>query len=173
LTQFLIGATVKRVRTLKQNRRQFLIQNIGLIVTTPWVLALSRCDKSTSTLGKKDQAFSVANQPSNSYGFDMTTFPALATPGGFIQFGVHATSGYKTVSIVRFDASTLFTVLMVCPYSNCQLMMYNSTGSGGYSCPCDGSIFDVDGSVRLGPSTVPLTTYTTSVVGNLVVVVIP
>ena len=154
------------------DRRSFLLRGLAVISWAPFVLANSRCDKSTSTIGKKSQGVVIANQPTNTYVFDFATYPALATPGGFIQVGVNATSGYKTISIVRADSTHLYTVLMICPYSHCNLAIYGTTGQSGYYCPCDGSVFEADGSVRIGPSTVPLNSYTTNLVGASAVVTI-
>lgn len=123
-------------------------------------------------MAKNGDVYPIANQVSGNYVFDLAVYPALVTPGGYIQVGVNATSGYKTISIVRVDAATLVTVLMICPYSTCQLGMYNTTPSGGYYCFCDGSTFNADGSVRVGPATVPLTTYVTNLVGSTVTVAI-
>lgn len=58
-----------------------------------------------------------------------------------------------------------------CSYDGCNVE-YQVSYDRLY-CPCDGSLFDIDGSVMMGPATVPLYQYATSMVGTLLHVYTP
>lgn len=87
--------------------------------------------------------------------------PASAFPEGTRLFApnvpaliIHDAGGYKALSLV-------------CPHLGCTV----NVTSEGFSCPCHGSRFFPDGSLRNGPASHPLTSLTVEVneSGNLIV----
>jgi cytochrome b6-f complex iron-sulfur subunit len=62
----------------------------------------------------------------------------------------------------------LIAVNPTCTHAGCTVAWQAKAKQ--FSCPCHGSLFAVDGKVQKGPATKPLTTYTTKIEGNSVLV---
>ncbi len=143
-----------------KTRREFLSTSLVLSLFGPFLLASSKCDNTKSSLSLKDQGFVFANEPTNVYLFSFSDFPDLMRIGGSARFAVNATSGIKTISIVRLNSTQAFTALNVCPQSGCELGAFNSRGIG-YSCDCDIATFDATGAVLYGAQSLNLTMFPT------------
>jgi cytochrome b6-f complex iron-sulfur subunit len=84
--------------------------------------------------------------------------PEPTAPSQFdIGPAAHYPSGSRTLlpqaSAVLISAKAGFVVLsLVCPHLGCIV----EPSEGGYACPCHGSRFNADGSIRNGPASQPM-----------------
>ncbi len=93
--------------------------------------------------------------------FKFSDYPALKNAGGSAHVSIKAASGTKDVYITRVSTSSVVTVSTVCTHLGCTIGGYDS-GTGKYTCPCHGSVFNSDGSVSNGPASKALTTFSST-----------
>jgi Rieske Fe-S protein len=85
----------------------------------------------------------------------LADYPELASPGGFI---VGQPDGLADSLIVyRVDATRVVALSSVCTHLNCDVEVASSRTQ--LECPCHGSVYDLDGTVRTGPAKRNLTAY--------------
>ena len=99
--------------------------------------------------------------------FTIDQLPALAQVGGSVT-GHSAGVPFPRV-VLRAGASQMLAFDARCPHLGCAV----SGAQKLFICPCHGSLFDLDGSVKLGPSERPLTPLAVTFDGTRVVVKVP
>ena len=112
--------------------------------------SLAGCEK--DTLKSLDQHFS----------FDVASEAILAVEGGSVVSTVESLNGGRPVIIIR-STENKFTVLSsICTHQGCQVLLPQSADAD-ILCPCHGSKYSqTDGSVKEGPATDALTSFTTT-----------
>lgn len=73
-----------------------------------------------------------------------------------------------SVLVVRTTANDLSAVNPTCTHAGCVVQWQGAKKN--FTCPCHGSVFDVDGKVLQGPAAKPLKTYQAKIEGNSVLV---
>ena len=129
-----MSATPSNVKTL--SRRKFL----------EWLGKLSLAGSAMFGLGALGRFISFESEASPPSEIDLgpeSDYPSgVMTPvPGAQAVIIHTDQGYKALSLV-------------CPHLGCAVKVT----SDGFACPCHGSRFLQDGSLRNGPSSHPLTT---------------
>ena len=149
-------------------------RSLGAMALAGPVAAISACsqDPLGSALGAGPATVNISNQPNNNYQFNYTDFPQLQNPGGSVLVMVQATSSTKNVFVTRVDANTVDCVSNICTHAGCSLNSY-SAGTQSYTCPCHGSVFNVDGTVKVGPASQPLQAYAATINSTGITVIIP
>jgi cytochrome b6-f complex iron-sulfur subunit len=99
--------------------------------------------------------------------FTVQQLPALAQVGGSVTG--HAAGVPFPLVVLRASASQMLAFDARCPHLGCAV----SGAQKLLICPCHGSLFDVDGSVKLGPAERPLTALPVTFDGTRVVVKVP
>ncbi|HSN33279.1 MAG TPA: Rieske 2Fe-2S domain-containing protein, partial [Ideonella sp.] len=97
-----------------------------------------------------------------------TDFPQLTMVGGVVcgqPMGVA-----NPIIVTRLDASTVIAVDSRCTHLGCTVEW--TPANKDFECPCHGSSFAPDGQVKVGPATIPLTSYNVTVNADNVVVTI-
>ncbi len=82
-------------------------------------------------------------------------YPELSRTGGVIELLVGGETGSLYVARVSF--SRFAALAPACTADGCRVVLDRST----FKCPCDGSVFDLDGRVVSGPAVDPLRSYRT------------
>jgi Rieske Fe-S protein len=95
-------------------------------------------------------------------------FPQLTMPGGSVCGQPAGASNPLTV--VRVDASTVIALDSKCTHLGCTVAW--NAANGDFECPCHGSTFGSDGRVKVGPATLPLTSYSVAVNSDSVVITV-
>jgi len=132
-------------------RRAFLQSSGGVvaIAAVSSVAALGCGDEDDDRLAR-DVTISVSD------------FPALASTGGIATIPSSIT-GTSSPIFVRNEGDGVFRALSgYCPHAGCSV----APSSAGFSCPCHGSTFAADGTLRTGPASRGLATYDTEVDGD-------
>jgi Rieske Fe-S protein len=93
--------------------------------------------------------------------------PALAQVGGSVTG--HSAGVPFPLVVLRASASQMLAYDARCPHLGCAV----SGAQQLFICPCHGSLFNLDGSVKLGPATSPLTALPVTFDGTQVVVKVP
>lgn len=99
--------------------------------------------------------------------FTVQQLPALATVGGSVTG--HSAGVPFPLVVLRASASQMLAFDARCPHLGCAV----SGAQKLFICPCHGSLFDLTGSVQLGPATAPLTALQVTFDGSTVVVRVP
>jgi cytochrome b6-f complex iron-sulfur subunit len=99
--------------------------------------------------------------------FTVQQLPALAQVGGSVTG--HAAGVPFPLVVLRASTSQMLAFDARCPHLGCAV----SGAQKLLICPCHGSLFDVDGSVKLGPAERPLTALPVTFDGTRVVVKVP
>ncbi len=99
--------------------------------------------------------------------FPVEQLPALARVGGSVTG--HSAGVPFPLVVLRASASQMLAFDARCPHLGCAV----SGAQQLFICPCHGSLFNLDGSVKLGPATSPLTALQVTFDGTLVVVKVP
>jgi Rieske Fe-S protein len=99
--------------------------------------------------------------------FTVQQLPALATVGGSVTG--HSAGVPFPLVVLRASASQVLAFDARCPHLGCAV----SGAQKLFICPCHGSLFDLTGSVQLGPATAPLTALQVTFDGSKVVVRVP
>ena len=99
--------------------------------------------------------------------FTVEQLPALAQVGGSVS-GHSAVVPFPLV-VLRASASQMLAYDARCPHLGCTV----SGAQQLFICPCHGSLFNLDGSVKLGPADRPLSALPVTFDGTLVVVKVP
>src|SRR5436190_2104637 len=99
--------------------------------------------------------------------FDLEQLPALAVVGGSVTG--HAAGVPFPLVVLRATTSQMLAFDARCPHLACARRGAQKL----LICPCHGSLFDLDGSVKLGPSEKPLTPLAVTFNGTKVVVKVP
>jgi Rieske Fe-S protein len=86
--------------------------------------------------------------------------PDLAEVGGILFFS--QAPGQK-IFVMRVSATELRALSAVCTHQGCTVEW---DGAQGFDCPCHASRFDAAGTATRGPATRPLSTFTTTLVGD-------
>ena len=95
----------------------------------------------------------------------LSQYPTLAQPGG-VEEGTP--KGEVNALLVIALASGQYAALNpLCTHANCAFVVF-TPADGLLHCPCHGSVFATDGTVRQGPATQPLSTYPTTFDGTAV-----
>jgi len=95
-------------------------------------------------------------------------FPQLMMVGGVVC-GAPMGLG-NPIIVTRTDASTVIAVDSRCTHLGCTVEWHQNNMD--FECPCHGSVFGSDGSVKVGPATTPLKSYAVQVNADSVVVTI-
>jgi cytochrome b6-f complex iron-sulfur subunit len=99
--------------------------------------------------------------------FTVEQLPALARVGGSVTG--HAAGVPFPLVVLRSSASQMLAFDARCPHLGCAV----SGAQNLLICPCHGSLFNLDGSVKLGPAVLPLTPLQVTFDGTQVVVKVP
>lgn len=99
--------------------------------------------------------------------FTVRQLPALAEVGGSVTG--HAAGVPFPLVVLRASASQMLAFDARCPHLGCAVRGAQKL----FICPCHGSLFDLDGSVKLGPAQRPLTGLQATFDGTQVVVKVP
>ena len=95
-------------------------------------------------------------------------FPQLTMVGGVVCGQPMGAS--NPIIVTRTDASTVIAVDSRCTHLGCTVEW--NLKNNDFECPCHGSTFAPDGRVKVGPATVPLTSYAVTVNADSVVITI-
>ena len=107
---------------------------------------------------------------SNTLTLPLADFPQLTMIGGVVCGQPMGLA--NPIIVTRVDASTVIAVDSRCTHLGCTVE-WNQQNMD-FECPCHGSTFAEDGAVKVGPATVPLTSYPVSVDSvNVVVTITP
>jgi Rieske Fe-S protein len=82
-------------------------------------------------------------------------YPALAVVGGSAV--VHLPEKLLEVVVVQTTPGCFGAVWRICTHGACEVEYQGD--QAGVECPCHGSRFGLDGSIRRGPATVPLAAF--------------
>ena len=99
--------------------------------------------------------------------FPVQQLPALAQVGGSVSG--HAAGVPFPLVVLRASASQMLAFDARCPHLGCAV----SGAQQLFICPCHGSLFNLDGSVKTGPAQNPLTPLAVTFDGTKVVVKVP
>ena len=99
--------------------------------------------------------------------FTVQQLPALAQVGGSVTG--HAAGVPFPLVVLRASASQMLAFDARCPHLGCAVRGAQQL----FICPCHGSLFNLDGSVKLGPATGPLTALQVTFDGTQVMVRVP
>ena len=99
--------------------------------------------------------------------FDISDLPALAVLGGSVTG--HSAGVPFPLLVIRSSAQAVSAFDARCPHLGCAVR----GASKLLICPCHGSLFNLDGSLKAGPSTKPLAKLSASFDGSTVVVQVP
>jgi Rieske Fe-S protein len=99
--------------------------------------------------------------------FTVQQLPALGQVGGSVTG--HAAGVPFPLVVLRASASQMLAFDARCPHLGCAV----SGAQKLFICPCHGSLFDLDGSVKLGPADRPLSALPVTFDGTKVVVKVP
>jgi Rieske Fe-S protein len=99
--------------------------------------------------------------------FTVQQLPALAQVGGSVTG--HAAGVPFPLVVLRATASQMLAFDARCPHLGCAV----SGAQKLFICPCHGSLFNLDGSVKLGPSERPINALQVTFDGTRVVVKVP
>lgn len=99
--------------------------------------------------------------------FTLLQLPALAQVGGSVTG--HAAGVPFPLVVLRASATQMLAFDARCPHLGCAV----SGAQKLFICPCHGSLFDLDGSVKLGPADRPLSALAVTFDGTRVVVKVP
>jgi nitrite reductase/ring-hydroxylating ferredoxin subunit len=121
----------------------------------------------------------VDSIPRVDFTLDLTTGTVADVQGGYQQQvpdfdKLSLTGGWVYVNgLILFKGIDLnyYALSQYCPNDACNLE-YQVSYDRVY-CPCDGSLFDIDGTVTMGPASVSLYRYATSLSGTLLHVYTP
>jgi Rieske Fe-S protein len=97
------------------------------------------------------------------------TFPQLMMVGGVVCGSPQGLG--NPIIVTRTDANTVIAVDSICTHLGCTVEWHQDAMD--FQCPCHGSTFGPDGSVKVGPATTPLKSYAVQVNADGVVVTIP
>jgi cytochrome b6-f complex iron-sulfur subunit len=97
-----------------------------------------------------------------------TDFPQLTMVGGVVCGQPSGLS--NPIIVTRVDASTVIAVDSKCTHLGCTVEW--NAGNNDFECPCHGSTFGSDGHVKVGPATLPLTSYSVTVNSDSVVITV-
>lgn len=99
--------------------------------------------------------------------FTVQQLPALSQVGGSVTG--HAAGVPFPLVVLRASATQVLAFDARCPHLGCAV----SGAQKLFICPCHGSLFDLDGSVKLGPAARPLSALAVTFDGTRVVVKVP
>jgi Rieske Fe-S protein len=99
--------------------------------------------------------------------FTVQQLPALAKIGGSVTG--HSAGVPFPLVVLRASASQMLAFDARCPHLGCAV----SGAQQLLICPCHGSLFDLDGAVKLGPAEQSLTKLQVTFDGTTVVVTVP
>jgi len=146
-------------------RREF-VSWVGLgCLASSLPLAIAACQSSEPPVSSGD-APEVAATPRPD------GFAAVGTVAALDEAGFLADKDFlgSQVVVIRdpSDDRTVVGVNSLCTHQGCHVAW--DQGSEGFACPCHGSQFNPDGSVRQGPAAEPLETFEAKIEGDLVLV---
>ncbi|MFZ4764603.1 MAG: ubiquinol-cytochrome c reductase iron-sulfur subunit [Roseimicrobium sp.] len=98
----------------------------------------------------------------------ITAFPVLANHGGSVRLEV----GIDQPIIISRAADVFYAVGTICTHAGFRVNIYNAA-QGAIQCPCHGSQYFIDGTVKAGPAGLPLNRYITSFDGTQLQVTLP
>src|SRR5438128_65778 len=104
----------------------------------------------------------------------MARMPELTRAGGSVLLHADASDflGRRvSVLVANTTSDGLRAYGAYCPHAGCEVAWVD--GENSVVCPCHGSLFNLDGSVKLGPATGPLTALQVTFDGTQVVVRVP
>jgi menaquinol-cytochrome c reductase iron-sulfur subunit len=132
---------------------------ITIVLGIPFVASvLGRSGRRTA--GRFDKVTDLASLP---IGEPVNLRYSETAPEAFIRMARE-----RDVWAVRTSASQVTVFSPICPHLGCR---YNwNPAASEFMCPCHGSVFGVDGSVRGGPSPRPLDTLPVKIVDGVVYV---
>jgi cytochrome b6-f complex iron-sulfur subunit len=110
----------------------------------------------------------------------LADFPALSQPFGSVRIGTSPmlpdgtkqTGLFAPILINRGSGSQLFVMSAECTHEGCSVPTYNEN-VGRMVCPCHGSQYDLDGTVRQGPAMQSLQQFEFDNVGGVLAISIP
>ena len=123
---------------------------------------LAACGGSSDTVDA--QQLDAPSCPSGDLCLDTSTsaYKQLANTNGSAIIN----SNVGQLVVVRENATTAVALSAVCTHQGCTVNY--SASSQRLVCPCHGAEFSLTGSVVLGPATVALKSYSTTVASNLI-----
>jgi cytochrome b6-f complex iron-sulfur subunit len=95
----------------------------------------------------------------------LSQYPSLAQPGG-TEEGTPK-GDVNALLVIAVAAGQYAAVNPLCTHANCAFVQFKPA-DGLLHCPCHGSLFATDGTVKQGPATKPLSTYATAFDGTSV-----
>jgi Rieske Fe-S protein len=98
----------------------------------------------------------VSSLPAVSPVIDLSTQPALQTVGGAAMLHLSGLNNGNNIIIIRMTATNFVAYSSICTHQGAQVNLPSSPGAN-IVCPQHGSQFrEADGSVALGPASLPL-----------------
>ena len=91
----------------------------------------------------------------------ISAFPALANNGGSIRLY----AGSDQTLIINRQGNTFYALGSTCSHAGCPVGTYLAA-EGHMRCPCHGSLYFIDGTVKAGPAPDPLDRFVTQFDGN-------
>ncbi len=95
----------------------------------------------------------------------LSQYPTLAQPGG-VEEGT-PNGEVNALLVIALAAGQYAALNPLCTHANCAFVEFKPA-DGLLHCPCHGSVFATDGTVRQGPATQPLKTYPATFDGTAV-----
>jgi cytochrome b6-f complex iron-sulfur subunit len=115
---------------------------------------------------EKDDSVDEPNDPGNNNDLiiDLSDpkYAALLSAGGSYELTE------KNIIVINKGNDTFVALSTICTHQGCGVE-YNQA-SNTLPCPCHGSVFNIDGSVKNGPASTPLKTYPASLDANKLVI---
>lgn len=143
-------------------RRSFLAQCAASLAgfTVVGVVAplLQGCEPSNYPTTNNDGTTGTNNGGINSGAGISFSVASLTADGQAIITQTKGPDGYR-IMIVRIAAAQFKALSMRCTHEGCGV---NAPQNGVINCGCHGSQFELDGAVKRGPATQPLTSYATT-----------
>ncbi|ASC71491.1 Cytochrome b6-f complex iron-sulfur subunit [Halomicronema hongdechloris C2206] len=150
-------------------RREF-VSWVGLgCLASSLPMAIAACQSADTTSSSREspsEDVEVASTPRPD------GFAAVGTVAGLDEAGFLSDKNFlgSQVVVVRdpADATAVLGVNSLCTHQGCYVEW--DDGTEGFACPCHGSQFNPDGSVRQGPAAEPLDAFEAKIEGELVLV---
>ena len=141
---------------VSQERRDFLIKALaaGALVCCGSLLGLP-----FAGCGGSNANNPVSSLPGVSPVIDLSAETALQTIGGAVKKHINGLNNDRDIIILRVSTTAFVAYSSICTHQQNEINLPSSAG-GNMVCPAHGSQFrSIDGSVALGPASLPLTKF--------------